>query len=172
RPPPNKYRLHDSIPRQEARALVPGSLPAEPIFPSLFEDCMTTKSSLRIALLLVAGTLFRANCQRADVKPLLAKIRAVGRQGEGNVEAARAWRQLTSHGPDVLLDILASRDDADPAAANWLRSAVEAITDRTLAAGKKLPAGPLEAFVRDTRRAGPARRLAFDCLARVDKTAP
>jgi hypothetical protein len=108
----------------------------------------------------------------AEVKPLLAHIKAVGTRGAGNVRAARAWRQLTRGGPEVHLDTLAALDDANPTAANWLRSVVETIVDRSLANSQPLPAAKLEAFVRDTRHAGRARRLAYDCLTRVDKTAP
>src|SRR5262249_44108736 len=80
--------------------------------------------------------------------------------------------QLVAHGPDVLLDILAALDDASPLAANYLRSAFETIADRSLASGKQLPAPKLEAFVRDTRHKGSARRLAYELLARLDPTAP
>jgi hypothetical protein len=108
----------------------------------------------------------------ADVKPLLARIKAVGGKGEGNARAARAWRELSKAGPEALLDILAALDDAGPTAANWLRSAAEAIVDRTLSAGKKLPAASLEKFVLDKKHAGHGRRLAYECLARADTTAP
>src|SRR5207244_2498479 len=104
----------------------------------------------------------------SDVKPLLARIKAVGGKGEGNVDAGRAWQELSQKGTDALLEILAGLDDANPTAANWLRSAVEAIADRAVAAKKELPAAQLEKFVLDTRHSGPARRLAYDCLARVD----
>jgi hypothetical protein len=108
----------------------------------------------------------------ADAGPLLARIKAVGREGAGGGEAARAWQELVSLGPDVLLTILAAMDDANVRAANWLRSAVDAIAERELAAGRALPAAKLEAFIKETKHAGPARRLAYEWLCRVDKTAP
>jgi hypothetical protein len=107
----------------------------------------------------------------ADLKPLLTTIKAVGEKGKGNAEAARAWRQLARSGPDGLIDVLTAMNDANPVAANWLRSAVETIVDRTLNSGKKLPASRLEAFVLNTRNAGPVRRLAYECLLRVDSSA-
>ncbi|MCS7045472.1 MAG: hypothetical protein NZO58_03855 [Gemmataceae bacterium] len=106
----------------------------------------------------------------AEPGPLLATIKAVGREGRGNAAAAQAWRELVKHGPKVLPDVLAAMDDASPAAANWLRAAVEAIADRALAA-KQLPAESLEAFVKDTRHAGPPRRLAFEWLVKAEPTA-
>src|SRR4051794_1448512 len=104
--------------------------------------------------------LLPATSQAADVSSQIARIKAVGREGNGNVEAARAWRELVREGPEVLIDILSGLQDASPTAANWLRAAVDAIAERTLAAGQTLPAARLEAFVRETQRNGPARRLA------------
>ncbi len=108
----------------------------------------------------------------ADVGPLLGRIKAVGKEGAGSVEAAQAWKELTARGPEVLLDILTALDDARPIAANYLRSAVEAVADRALASGKSLPKDKLEVFVRDTRRDGAARRLAYDYLVRLDPKTP
>jgi hypothetical protein len=106
------------------------------------------------------------------VGPLVARIRAVGTEGAGNAEAAAAWKELVRLGPDALPDILAALDDAGPVAANWLRSAVDAVAERQLAAGRPLPVTQLEKFVRDTRHVGPARRLAYEWLVRADPSAP
>src|SRR5437879_729902 len=46
----------------------------------------------------------------AEVGPLVERIRAVGGEGAGNVEAARAWRELVRLGPDALPEILAGLD--------------------------------------------------------------
>lgn len=108
----------------------------------------------------------------ADLEPLLARIKAVGREGAGNADAARAWRELARAGPDALPAIFAALDDAGPVAANWLRTAVDSIAEGALAAGRPLPAARLEAFVKDTRHAGRARRLAYEWLVRVDPGAP
>jgi hypothetical protein len=108
----------------------------------------------------------------AGVAPLLARLKAVGREGSGSADAARAWRDLVEAGPDALPATLAALDDADPAAANWLRSAVDAVAEREVAAGRPLPADRLEAFVKETRHRGPARRLAYEWLARADAGAP
>jgi hypothetical protein len=108
----------------------------------------------------------------ADSAPLLAAIKTVGREGAGNVEASRAWQELVKLGPAALFDTLAALDDADPTAANWLRSAVDAIADRELAAKRPLPADKLEAFVKDTKHSGPSRRLAYEWLVRADATTP
>jgi len=108
----------------------------------------------------------------AEPGPQLAKIKAVGKEGNGNVEAAQAWQELVKLGPAALPDTLAALDDAEPTAANWLRSAVDVICDRELAANRPLPATKLEAFIKDTRHNGAARRLAYEWLVRVDASAP
>jgi hypothetical protein len=121
----------------------------------------------------VLGLLLARPTRGADeVGPLVARIKAVGAEGAGNPEAAAAWKQLVRRGPDVLPDLLAALDDAGPVAANWLRAAVDAVAERQLAQGRSLPAAALEKFVRDTRHSGPARRLAYEWLARVDAEAP
>jgi hypothetical protein len=107
-----------------------------------------------------------------EAEPLLAKLKTVGREGAGNVEASKAWRELVKLGPGVLIDVLAGMDDADATAANWIRSAADAIAERELNAGRTLPAKELETFVLDRKHNGRARRQAFEWLARVDKTAP
>jgi hypothetical protein len=107
-----------------------------------------------------------------DRASLIARIKAVGKEGAGNDAAARAWKELTKEGPAALIDILAGLDDAGPVAANWLRSAVDAVAEKTLSLGKPLPADQLETFVRDTRHSASARRLAYEWLTRVDPKAP
>src|SRR5262249_8130198 len=80
-------------------------------------------------------------------------------------------KELSRLGPDALIEVLTALDDASPRAANWLRAAVDTIADNALAAGKTLPAVELEAFVKDTRHAGRARRLAYEWLLRLDPKA-
>jgi hypothetical protein len=131
-------------------------------------------SSLRTYL---AGPLFLAVCfvaagaEPTDVGPLIQRLKAVGKEGAGTTAAATALRELSRCQANVLPVVLAALDDATPEAANWLRSAVEAIADQNLAAGKPLPARDLERFVLETRHEPKARRLAFELLARVDASA-
>jgi hypothetical protein len=116
--------------------------------------------------------LLAPQARAQDAGPLLARIKAVGKEGAGNAEAAKAWKALVKLGPGALPDILAGLDDASPTAANWIRAAVEQIRDDAQAAGKPLPADRLEAFVKETKHAGHGRRLAYELLVRVDPTAP
>ncbi|MBI3860412.1 MAG: hypothetical protein HY290_00800 [Planctomycetia bacterium] len=98
-------------------------------------------------------------------------IRAVGPEGKGHREAGQAWRRLSDADARALPEILAALDDANPLAANWLRSAAETIADRQMGRGQKLPVRELEAFLLDTSHVARGRRLAFDLLARGDATA-
>ncbi len=102
----------------------------------------------------------------------LARLKTVGREGAGNVVAADAWKEVVRLGPSALPEVLAAMDDADATSANWLRTAVDAIAERSLAAGKPLPAEQLEQFVRQTRHTGASRRLAYEWLCRADPAAP
>jgi len=125
------------------------------------------------AFLTLAALLYVAfPTPAADPGPLLVKIKAVGKEGAGNVEAAKAWQELVKLGPGALIVILTALDDADPTAANWLRSAVDTIADHETTAARPLPAAKLEAFVKDTKHSGAARRLAYEWLVRADDSAP
>src|SRR5829696_10467233 len=76
----------------------------------------------------------------ADAQKLLGQIKAVSKEGAGNQEAGAAWKELVTLGGDAILPTLTAMDDASAPAANWLRSAVTALSEKEKAAGKKLPA--------------------------------
>jgi hypothetical protein len=117
-----------------------------------------------------AGVGHAANV--ADAQKHISRIKAVSKEGAGNEEAAAAWRDLVGMGLDGLLPALVGLDDASPMAANWLRSAVNAVAEKEKAAGKKIPADELEAFVKDVKHAPAGRRLAYEVLIEIDPTTP
>jgi hypothetical protein len=123
-----------------------------------------------VALLVCAGLAQAANT--ADADKLLKQIKAVSKEGAGNQEAGAAWRELVSLGGEAILPTLAAMNDATPAAANWLRSAVNALAEKEQGAGKKLPADQLEAFVKDRKHNPAARRLAYEVLVQADAKTP
>jgi hypothetical protein len=123
-----------------------------------------------VALLVGAGLAHANNLTEAD--KLLKQIKAVSKEGTGNQEAGAAWRQLVALGGEAILPTLAAMDDASPSAANWLRSAVNAMAEKEKAAGKKLPAEKLEVFVHDRKHEPAARRLAYEVLVEVDPKTP
>ena len=107
-----------------------------------------------------------------DAPKLLSQIKAVAKEGAGNQEAGAAWKELVSLGGQAILPTLTALDDATPPAANWLRSAVNALAEKEKAAGKKLPANDLEAFVNDRKHNPAARRIAYELLVEADPKAP
>ncbi len=139
-------------------------------------DRTPTRTSLarpQIPLLFAAlllGSLVRAAGEE-DVAVLARRIKAVSAEGAGNAAASESSRKLARLGPDSLIPLLLEMDDADPKAANWLRTVVDAIAERAIADERPLPAKELERFVLDRNHAGPVRRLAFEWLCKVDSTA-
>lgn len=124
----------------------------------------------RLQFWIVVTALWATTAVGADTKELLETIRSVGREGKGNAQAAKAIREVVQADASLLPVILESLDGANPIAANWIRGAVESITDRALKQHKRLPVKRLEQFARDTSHDPHARRLAFELVARVDKT--
>lgn len=108
----------------------------------------------------------------AGIEDQIARLREVGREGKGNGPATQAWRELVARGPAALVPLLQALDSADATSANWLRSAVDAIAERELQAGRKLPADQLEKFIQEKEHKGTARRLAYEWLARTDPSTP
>jgi hypothetical protein len=121
-------------------------------------------------MILVTASALPASAD--DLEPLLKTLKAVGPRGAGNRPATLAWEQLARADAEQLPAILAGLDDAGPLAANWIRTAVDAVAQRQLRRGGRLPADQLERFVLDRRHAPRARRLAYEWLLRVDSSAP
>jgi hypothetical protein len=109
--------------------------------------------------------------QQDELAGQLKTIRAVGPKGQGHLAAKAAWKQLAKADAEKLPQVLAGMDGAGPLAQNWLRAAVDAIAERQLAGGEKLPQASLEKFLLATNHGPRARRLAYEWIARVDDTA-
>jgi hypothetical protein len=107
-----------------------------------------------------------------DLSAALEKLRAVGSKGEGHAEAAEAWKQIVTRGPEALFPILAAFDGAGPRAENWLRAALDAVAEGALAHKKTLDPKALESFALDARHSGSGRHAAYELLVRLDATAP
>lgn len=87
----------------------------------------------------------------SELTPWILALRNVGPNAAGHRQAAAAWKELVRADAARLTEILAGFDDANPLAANWLRTAVDAIAQRQLQRGAALPVADLEAFIRDLR---------------------
>jgi hypothetical protein len=133
--------------------------------------------TLRVPLLviLVVALFGSASCRKAsadDVTEALKSLATVGPNAAGHRAAQAAWRVAAKADAARLPELLAALDTAGPLAANWIRSAVETIGERAEAAGDKSVAPALEKFVLDTKHVPQGRRLAFELLTKLDKTAP
>ena len=98
----------------------------------------------------------------------------MGHDAAGNraPSATQAWAVAAAADAVQLPTLLAALDDAGPLAANYLRAAVDAVAERTLAAGHKLPHDQLQQFVLDKTHGPRSRRLAFEWLTKIDPAAP
>lgn len=112
------------------------------------------------------------HAQSGDLGASLQALRAVGPQAAGHREAAQAWRELARADATQLPAVLAGMDGAGPLAINWIAAAVDAIAERQLRRGGRLPETELEKFLLDRRHAPRARRLAYEWLVRGDPKAP
>ena len=112
-----------------------------------------------------------AKASAAKLAQALETLQSVEPNGADNVAASKAWGEVSKADAAQLPSVLAAIDEAGPLGANWLSLAVQAIADRQLKQGKKLPAGELEAFVLEKTHAPRGRRLAFEWLVRADDTA-
>ena len=128
---------------------------------------MSRRIAAGLGLLLAAGLL--AGESPAPSK-LIATIRAVGKEGKGNAEAAKAWKSLVAVGPAALAPILDALNDDEVVAGNWLQPAFEAVAEKAAENGK-LSTPLLEKALADTKKANVARTLAYVWLVRQDKTA-
>lgn len=123
--------------------------------------------SATVLALLVAAPLSAAD----ETTNSIVTIKAVSREGTGNDAAGQAWKTLVAQGVPALIPTLEAIDESNPRAANWLRTAVDAIAETEAKAGRKLPADKLEAFTKDTKFAPSARRIAYELLVKQDTAA-
>lgn len=104
----------------------------------------------------------------ADLARNLAKVKAVGVKGEGHREAGAAAKALAKASPTDLPTILAAMDNSSVLAENWLRGIAEAVAQQD---SGKVPVAELEKFLAQTKHSPRGRRLAYELIASVDKTA-
>lgn len=104
----------------------------------------------------------------ADLEPCLKTLLSVGPHGKGQAEAARAWPAAAKADVKELPQLLLALDRADPLAANWIRTAIDAAAERGRQRGEQPPLDELQRFLGDVRHAPHARRLAFELIAAAD----
>lgn len=123
-----------------------------------------------LVLLLLAGATPAAD-PPPGVADGLAAIRAVKKEGDGNAAAAKGWNAVVAAGADALVPTLTAFDGCTPTAANWLRTAADAIAEGEVTAKRKLDEAALTKFVTDTARHPEAREVAFAWLGKQNPTA-
>jgi hypothetical protein len=144
---------------------------------------LVTFSWLCFVLLLALPSLATAQSNNPATKPaanpannlelLIKTLRSVQPEGKGHREAMAAWQQLTAKASaENLPTILAGMDGAGPLSENWLRAAVDTIAEKRVQQTGKLPQAALERFLAQTQHNPRARRLTYEWIARVDKSAP
>ncbi|MCA9183211.1 MAG: hypothetical protein KDA51_17230, partial [Planctomycetales bacterium] len=102
-----------------------------------------------------------------DISEPLRQLGAIDSADQPN-SAAAAWKQVAEADVRQLPRVLAAIDTAHPLAANWLRSAADAMVERAMVVGQPLPVDELEQFIGQTRHDPRARRLAFELLRKVE----
>ena len=116
----------------------------------------------------LAGSSSAGAAVPAEVGRSIKAITAIGPEGRGNSEATAAFKKLSASDVSALPSILTALNGTNDLAATWLRSAVESIASRELAAGHALPVAELEKFLARTSNSARARRLAFELIDQVD----
>lgn len=121
---------------------------------------------------LIAGilltTLVLPIVRADDTSDAIKVLREVQPGAVDSAAARDAVHQLRAAGSQALLPLLLGFRDAGPLTVNWMRNAFEQIADAETKAGRKLPQGELEAFVRDQNQSPFARRLVYETLKRSD----
>src|SRR6185436_2342267 len=118
--------------------------------------------SMRFACLVALA--LGASAPGADLDALVKRVKAVGAEGAGNADAAAAWKELSRLDASAVVPLLKAFDGASGVAGNYLRSALDAVTERARAAKTPLPADALKALLADRTRDPRARRIAYELL--------
>jgi hypothetical protein len=104
-----------------------------------------------------------------EVDEAIAAIAKVGPGAAGSAEARAARDILARQNAQALPRLLVALDTKNVVAANWYRTAFDAIAQRELAQPKpQIPGKAIEVYVRETQHNGRARRLGLSVLERVD----
>ena len=104
-----------------------------------------------------------------EVDDAIAVIAKVGPDAAGSAAARQARDLLARQSPEALPRLLIALDTKNVVAANWYRTAFDAIAERALTQRKQeLPREAIEQYVRDGKRSGRARRLGLAVLDRLD----
>lgn len=115
--------------------------------------------------LLAAGLVLALAAQaRADkTADFIKTIMRVGAESKGTAAARAAWDALVAEGEPAVMPVLKALGTAGPRPANWLRSALDAVAQKS-----NLPLDDMQAFVKDRGNAPLSRGVAFELLTEAD----
>ena len=127
--------------------------------------------SVAVVVLALCGSAWSAETSSArptELSSALGTLEQVRLEGLDDTAARQAWRIVAAADAGQLTAVLAALDRAGPLAANWIRSAADAIAARSLPRGSPELNKSLEIFVLDTAHSPRARRMAYEWLVRFD----
>ena len=105
------------------------------------------------------------------VNDSINSILAIGPEGKGNVNAAEAWKKLTSNSnQETLMMVFEAMNKAEPVASNWLRSAAEVIF-KNMQTDQYDSSGFLGEYFLNENNPSKARRFAFELIRKNDPEA-
>jgi hypothetical protein len=119
---------------------------------------------LLVMLLILTPALWAGG----DFQEALKSLRQAGRAGQGGVESARAWHEVSQADVNQLPELLAAMDGSTDLGRSWLRAAIDAVLERGSA--RPLPTAALQTFLSRTEHDPQARRLAYELLVERDKS--
>ena len=119
-------------------------------------------------LVAAAASMAYAAADEGHTGELIAAIKNVDREGNGHAEAVAAVRELQQLDAPAIPQVLRAFNGANPLAGNWLRGVVETVVDRAIDAGQPLPEAELRVLIDDRSNDARARRLAYECLFKVN----
>ncbi len=122
---------------------------------------------MRLAGLLVVTCLAGSSVWAESIERSIEDVRSVGREGEGNVEAGRAWNTLSKAPVEALPALFGAFEGAGPLPANYLGSAIEVVVAER-GEGAPFPLETLGNVLLDPKRDSRARRLAFRLIEEHD----
>lgn len=134
-----------------------------PLFQLIPYSISPMQNRLPLVFVLLLSTPF---CRAQDTE--IQSILKLGPEAANSANATSALTTLSKSDADKLPQLLKGLNNSNELAANYLRSAIETITDRALASRSELPVKEITAFLLESTGNQPkARRLAYEILQRV-----
>ncbi|VTS03948.1 ATP phosphoribosyltransferase regulatory subunit [Tuwongella immobilis] len=123
-----------------------------------------TRTTLAWGWCVAATVMLSSVSHAADSATWIKRILDIKNEASGSAEAAVAWKELVGQGPEAIPALLQALNQANPIAANYIHTIVDAISENARTAKKDLPEAELMAFLKETKNLPAARRLAFELI--------